>query len=328
MVSFFRQKSPFNIVFLVLLGLAIHAHFFVAPIGIIAAGQTGVLSYLLQHYLAQLHSGVITGLYMLLIFIQAFRLNFVLNDLRLFQRSAFTTAAAYILLTAVFKEWNTLSTPLIVNTLIIWIFNMVARLYNNQNPKTLLFNIGLVTGIAIILYLPMALILVVILLALAIMRPFRLAEWLIMLLGLVTPFYLVLSCLFITDKWHLVQFFLPQLQAHTLVVKKLIPFIVSISSVGLVLLAGFIVWSQNNTRALIQVRRNWGVMILLLVVMIPAVFLNKNAGLETMLLCAVPAAAFVSNVFLYPKKMLLPNVLFWLLVGMIVYNNWNLTFKM
>jgi Family of unknown function (DUF6427) len=321
-VSLFRQKSPITIALLIVLGFIVHARVFIEPVGITASSQTGVLSYLLQQFATKLHGGVITSLYMGLVFLQAFRLNFVLNDLRLFQRNAFTTAAAYLLLTAVFKEWNNLSTPLIVNTLIIWIFNMVARLYNNPHPKTLLFNIGLVTGTAIILYLPMAFILVVVLLALGIMRPFRLAEWLIMLLGLVTPFYLVLSGLFLTDRWYLVHQFLPKLQVHTLLVQKIIPFVISISIVGLVLLAGFIVWNKNNTRALIQVRRNWGVMLLLLIVMIPALFLNKNAGLETMLLCAVPASAFVSNLFLYPKKTIVSNLLFMLLLGVVVYNNW------
>ena len=55
---------------------------------------------------------------------------------------------------------------------------------------------------------------------------------------------------------------------------------------------------------------------------IPVVFIMANTWPEALLLAIVPASAFVSNTFLYPKKTILTGLLFWILAGLIVYNNW------
>jgi hypothetical protein len=38
----------------------------------------------------------------------------------------------------------------------------------------------------------------------------------------------------------------------------------------------------------------------------------------------VPLAAFASNAFSTPRRLLFPNILFWLAIGVLAYNNWEL----
>lgn len=322
MVSIFREKSVFNVLFLVLLGVAVHAHFWLYPPVVEAGKHDGYLSLFLKNYISPLPSLLLTGLYLLLVFIQAFRLNYILNDLKMFQQAAFTTAAAYMMLTAVFTEWNNISPALICNTIIIWLFNKLARLYNNPHPKTLLFNIGLITGLAIVLYHPLVFLIPVILIGLAVLRPFRLAEWIMVLFGLITTYYFIASVLFLTDQISSIRNYIPQFNLHLLQPKHPLVFLVSVVYIILLVFIGFIVWNQFNGRSLIQVRRNWGVLLIMLLLSIPAVFLYKYTTWSIALLAIVPAAAFISNLFLYPRKLYLPAILFWLLIAVIVYNNW------
>ena len=72
----------------------------------------------------------------------------------------------------------------------------------------------------------------------------------------------------------------------------------------------------------IQIRKNWGVMAVMLFILLPIPFIFLNAGLESALMALVPLGAFAGNVFSYPRKLLLPNILFWLAILVIVYNNW------
>jgi hypothetical protein len=58
--------------------------------------------------------------------------------------------------------------------------------------------------------------------------------------------------------------------------------------------------------------------------MLPVPFINENVGWETLLLWCVPASPFVSYAFSETKNETFPNILFWLLVSLIVINNWNL----
>jgi hypothetical protein len=38
----------------------------------------------------------------------------------------------------------------------------------------------------------------------------------------------------------------------------------------------------------------------------------------------MPLAAFSSNAFSTPRRLILPNILFWLAVAVLAYNNWFL----
>ena len=64
--------------------------------------------------------------------------------------------------------------------------------------KALFLISGLALGISGFLFFPSITFIIWILLALMIMRPFRLNEWLLCLLGITTPFYFYAIYLFLT----------------------------------------------------------------------------------------------------------------------------------
>ena len=154
MVAFFKDRSPVNIVWLFLLSVAVHAHFFLFPPSVVASQNDGLISIFLNHYVSKWEPISIILLYHFLVITQALRLNYVFNNHRMFTRSSYLTAMAYILVTALFSQWNQLTPALVANTLIIWLFSQLITLYNSPKPKTLLFNIGLIIGGCILMYHP------------------------------------------------------------------------------------------------------------------------------------------------------------------------------
>jgi hypothetical protein len=74
----------------------------------------------------------------------------------------------------------------------------------------------------------------------------------------------------------------------------------------------------------IQIRKNWNIMIVMVIMLLIIPFIFYNAGLQSAALSIIPLAAIIANIFLYPKKMLVPNLFFALAIIIIIHNNWVL----
>jgi hypothetical protein len=320
-ISFFREKSTGSVIGLFIVSACIRAFFWKHGPGIVTAPGDGFIYYLLSP-LTFLSGIALTFLYHLIVVLQALRLNYILNDVRMFPKSAFTTALAYIILTALLPAWNNINAALAVNSILIWLLYRLIKLHTTQQPKTLVYNIGLITGIAILLYFPACLLIPVVFFTLASFRPFRPNEWVILLIGILTPFYFLAGWLFLNDKLNLVFQQLEIFRLHIIRPYNILFAIITFATVGIAIIAGILLWQSNSGRMIIQARKNWSVLFVMLIVLLPSIYFMNNAWPDALLLTAIPAASFVSNTFLYPKRNFGPALVFWLLVALVVYNNW------
>lgn len=321
MVSFFRDRWASSIFWLIILSLIVHAYFLVTPPQVHISQNKGLLSFLLQPLtnLPTIANGII---YHLLVLVTALRINYVCNDLKMFPKQAFTTAMCYVMLTALFKEWNHITEPLIINLIIIWLFNKTARLYNNPHPKKLIYNIGFIVGLVVLLYYPTAGLLMACLLALVMLRPFYLNEWFILLLGILTPVYFITVVLFLTDNLQYIKAYLPVIYFDKLTTTQSFILLLNYGLLMLLIAGGMLIWQQQAGKMLIQSRKNWGVLLLFLITLIPSIFIAANNYIEVSSLILVPITAFASSLFLVPRKAIFPSILFWLIIIIIAYNHW------
>lgn len=324
MVFLFKDKSVVNILFLLLLSIGVHFHFFVNTPIMLLNTNDGLLAVLMQHYFSTINSNFLFLIYMIALLIQAIRLNFLFNEIKLFQQSNYTVAMTYVLLSGLFTTWCYITPALLTNFLLIWLLNKIVQLYNQPNPKEVLFNIGILMGISMIAYHPIALMIIITAFALAILRPFKLQEWFVLIMGILIPYYFLGSWLFVTDHFDSFLFYLPKIhfEVPALIFNKSL--IISLSVFLLGFLAGFIYWQQFNSRLVIQIRKNWSVLLLMSLFLIAVPFVFKGVGIQACFICLVPVSAIVSNAFSYPRRPIFPNLLFWLMIIAIVYNNWEL----
>jgi len=323
-VFLFRDKSVVNVFFLLVLSLAVHLHFFVASPVVYATENDGFIGLFLLKYIRPLPTPFLVLLYHFLVLVQAMRLNATLNTYRMFQHSGHTTAMAYVLLSGFFTQWCAITPALVANSLVIWIFILLCKMYNHPSPKAHLFNTGLVAGLTILCYHPTSILVLITLFALAVVRPFRITEWFILIMGICMPFYFLISFLYLTDQVSYITRYLSSIHFHLPLEKADMWLWITLGILGVILFSGLYYWQLNNTRLVIQIRKNWGVMMVLLLLMLPIPFLFKGVGIEAAVLSLIPIAAYSSNAFLYPRRLLFPNLLFWLAVVAIVHNNWQL----
>jgi hypothetical protein len=318
-VSFFKERSASAVFWVIIISIVLHAFFLVTPPAIAAAPGDGLLYYVLSPF-SNLPPVALSIIYFAIIIVQALRINYVMNDTRMFQKATFTTALAYILLTALLPYWSNITPALVANSFIIWLLFRIVKLNSGNQPKAHIYNIGIISGGTILLYYPALGIIPVVFIALGVTRAFRINEWLVLLLGIITPVYFWCCYLFLNDELNTVKIFTEIFHWHTIngPVKSLS---VAFGAAGLLLISGIYGWQANSSRMVIQVRKIWSVLFLMLLFFLPGVFLIKNAWPNALLLACVPASAFAANAFLYSKR-IISALFFWLLVGAMVYVYW------
>jgi hypothetical protein len=252
-----------------------------------------------------------------LLYFQAISFNQLLNNRRLMAKPNYLPAMSYLLITSFFSEWNILSAPLVINTLLIWVWAKMTNLYNNKHAKSTLFNIGVAIGICSFFYLPSLVFLVLIIFALLITRPPKVAEWLIPFIGIVTPWYFLFAWLFLRNK--LYSFHLPGFKiSYPLFTQKYIEYGSLAFILILVIIGAFFVQSQAG-KQVVQVRKSWSLMGLYLIVALFIPFINSGHSFEYWILALIPVSAFVGCAFYYPRIKWIPMVAHWIMVGFVIY---------
>jgi hypothetical protein len=321
----FKANNSYNNFLLLLYGLLLKLPTFLHPNVPRPQKIDGFLYKAILNWLQPVANGlpfIFPVITFILLFSQAVYFNKLVNDLRIMQRPHYLTGMSYLLITSLFTEWNVLSSPLIINSILIWVWSKMSGLHSDQKPKTALFNIGIAIGIGTFFYFPSIAFSALIIFGLAITRPFKLAEWLMALLGILTPYYFLGALVFLTDKWKGYTF--PGFEVTAPVFDQSRWAYAAIMIVLISSIAGIFYIQQNFRRQLIQARKAWNLTFLYLLVAIFVPFVNATHTFDYWILCAVPLSAFIAAAFLYPAKSWFPATLHWLMVAFVIVINYIL----
>jgi hypothetical protein len=254
---------------------------------------------------------------------QALLINYLVNEQKLTSRQTFLPAMAYLLITSLLPEWNYLSAPLITNTIIIWAFIKVFKLYNAAIASGVIFNIGLLLGIGSFLYFPSIAFLLCILLGLMILRPFRIKEFVLLVLGILTPYYFFIIYLFLNDRLVFSNVF-PTFVIQIPALENNIRVATAILFLGMPFLMGGYFIQTHLRKMLIQARKNWSIMLLYVLLSLLVPFINSTGSFNNWVIVAAPFAAFHACAYLYPKRNVIPALLFFLTVAFILFKQYGM----
>jgi hypothetical protein len=319
-IGLFRRKNPGNAFLLLFYGLIVKFPIFLHPALPVSSADD---SYLYSQVLTFLFSFtgktpiVYSIISFLLMFLQASLFNRICNHHKLLGKSTFLPGMSFLLLTSFFPSWNFFSAPLLTNSLMVWVWYRMLNLYNSSQPGSAIFNIGVLIGVASMLYFPAIAFTLLMLFALVIMRPFRIREWIVGLIGVTIPYYFLFILLFLSDKWKWSIVF-PKFRLSL----PLIPTSIWITASMVLLVIPFIIGGflvqANLTKMLIQVRKAWSLLLLYLLVNTLTIFVNADPAYQTWMLTAIPFAAFHSSVYFFPQQRLFPNLLHWISFAFVI----------
>ena len=324
MIGIFRQKNPGNALLLLVYALVLKFSMFLHPVAPELHPDDNYLYRLILRGLdsvfhqAPLPYAILT---FLILFSQATLLNRISNHHKVLPKPNYLPGMSYILITSLLPDWGHFSAPLLINSIMIWVWHRMMELYNSQRPGSAIFAIGVWTGVVSLLYIPAIAFLLLVLFGLITMRPFRIREWFVGLLGFTFPYYFLFLILYLTGHWswsnivpHII-FILPARPSSIWITLGMawlvIPFIIG----------GYFV-QKNLNKMLIQIRKSWSLLLLFLMVAVVIILINEVNSYENWIVMTVPFAAFHAAAYYYPDKKTGPLILHWLIVAYIMVMNY------
>ena len=320
MISLYKDKSAVSVFWLIIICFGLHINALLHPPVAVTISPADGFFYDILKPLQNAAPYFVSLVYVLMIFLLALQLNFMLNALRMYPKQSYTAAMAFLLFSALLPAFSAVSTALFACNFFIWILYSACKLYASPNPKTSIYNFGLLCGLCIILYFASLPLILIALLALVIIRPFKLNEWFVLVFGILTPAYFLVTYLFITEKLNM----LPDPGNIFKLVKLPVPpimIMVTWAAAALIALWGINSVQGSAATVLIQVRKSWTIFLVAFFGLLPVVFFITGAYPLVLLLAMVPAAAYAGFAFAGSRN-ILPVIFFWVLIALSIYNNW------
>ena len=320
MIGIFKQKNPANLLLLLVFGVLIKLPMFLNPHTPVVRPADGTLFIFLLEWLEPTgkESPVIYSLLAFgLLFLQAVMLTRFINHQRMMNKTSYLPGMAYLLITSLLPEWNYFSAPLIINSILLFVLSALFRIYNQPSAKATIFNIGVALGIAGFLFISSLTFVIWVLLALAVMRPFRLNEWLLCILGITTPFYFYGIYIFINDRWSW-SALVPHFSVGIPAINQSAWLAGSVFLLMIPFLSGGYYVQDNLRRMLINVRKGWSLLLLYLLASLLLPFVNNSDTFENWVMAMIPMAAFHACTYLYSTLRIYPNLVFWLSIAFVL----------
>jgi hypothetical protein len=326
MINAFRTLNPLNIIWLVLVLVAVRIGFiielpphiefiFVEPF----ARLLIPVNY--EHFFASAYNLVIAGVF---VFIQALWLNQIINHYNLLGKPTFLPALMYITVSALFVPFLILSPPLICNFLLIWMADKLLSLYTKDSARTTSYDLGMIVAIGTLIYFPFIYMVLAVWAGLIIFRPFNWRDWVAVLVGFATIFFFLAVFYYWTDRIEdFYKIWLPlgssfpnRLQINYYNYLVLIP-------VMLVLLLAFLRLRQNFFKSYVLMRKAFQAFTCIFVIGSLSFYVKANFSLSHFILCAVPASIIFAYYFLYAAKRWFYESLYLLLLISVIYFQFN-----
>jgi hypothetical protein len=318
-VKFFRSGNPLTVLLLLIYTLLVKFYYLLHPSTFLADGSEGLLYDLFVKWIQRsigTSPYLFTSLAVLVLLLQALLITKIVNHQRLFAKPTYLPAMTYMLFTSLLEGWNVFSPALLVNLVMLWVFSSITLLYTRTSARDVVFNIGFALGVCSLFYFPSVVFCVLLLLSLLIMRPFRLAEWIIAVLGLICPLYLLGTYLYLTDQWSLFTR-IPHIGINFPIITGYKVWGAMVISIFFFIL-GWLLLQSTIKKMLIQGRKIWSVLIVYVFVAMIVPLFNVHFSPSYWLLAMLPLSMFVANVYWSVRNNTVANIIHFITLGYVI----------
>ena len=204
MLSFFDTNKPFVVFPLFLLSLLLHLRLFFDGVALAETDAQAPIALSLLSIL-DLKNGVPPWLVFFIsstvLFLGAIVFNQLFNESKFIDKQSHLPAYFYILVGSYYSEFLQLQPMLFANILFLLAINQMFTAFNPGTAFKEIFNCSFLIAIASLFYFPFLLLIVAIPIILFILRGFNWREWVIALLGVITPFYILFSYYYLSGQF-------------------------------------------------------------------------------------------------------------------------------
>lgn len=329
MLHLVRANSPYTVIilFILTLGLKLQAlghpvipvfHDHQAIFGAVVRFFTGIWGA----------SGTAFGmLTVVLTFGQALYLRIITIKHRLFGKPTYLPAFVYIILSSLHPAFGHFSAMLLLNWLVLGALDTILGFTRREDQPRTIFNAGFLLACAALLHFPAIAYLIFLVLALMLLRPFKPGEWVVAILGYVTPFYFAACLLYLLNKLPLAQSWpepgisLPMQVNGAAYMPGLL--------VGCIILLGFGIYSLPGMihRLPVATRRGWGAVITTLLIGLLVSIFTPRTEHAAWLGVAPPLSLLIVPAMMPEKRSRFATFTFYFLIVLVLYCQLSLRFN-
>ena len=303
MLHLVRDKSPYTVIILLIFTLIAKLQALTHPI--MPPMREGHEFYnAIVSIMSSLLGGsafAFTLLGVIMLFIQAIYLNAIVAKYKLYPKVSYIPTFLYILLSSLHPSLSYFSLALLINWCLIASIDVMLSFYHTQQPRKQVFNAGFILCIAALLHFPAVLYIITLFAAMLLLRSFNPSEWVVAIMGYITPVYFFAGMLFLFDKlktfplWSRFAIYFPD--------KFILPVytITLLAGAGTLLILGLVALQGYIARLSVFNRRNWVLMFILLIISF-VVSSTTDEVIKNIWLIAIPAAALIISHALYLEK--------------------------
>lgn len=257
---------------------------------------------------------------LLLLFIQAILINYLVGHHKLTYENSMFPGIVYVLLMSFFPEFQHLSPILLASTFLLIGLSDVFECYQKGDAANNVFNAGLMLALATFFYAPAIYLILAFYLGFVSLKSFRIKEILQFVIGFAIPHFL----LFVIAYWNdtitdYVQFQWVQpfgiIQSFPMTNRYIF---LKIGLFLVLMLASFINYSNLSTKTYIHVKKKLDVTYWLMVIAAAGIFLQPEFTLADFQILCIPLAIFMGATLLQIKNKLLAEIIHLLILGMIL----------
>jgi len=231
-------------------------------------------------------------------------------------------ALMHLISLALLPSFLCFSPFLFINSLLLLSIHKTLQLYKAETALGLAFDTCFIIAGMTMLYSPCILFLLFFIISLSILRPFNWREWLVALMGFITPWILIWVILFLMDKQgsvHMfddVQHLKPLVKLHTLSKAN------TVTAAGILILMVLSLFKLRNNyfKNVIKMRKYQLCILILLIITLLIVFIPFQHSEARFSLLAVPVSVLLAYYFIALKRSFFYELLFSLIIALLVYN--------
>ena len=257
----------------------------------------------------------------ILIAFQAIRLNKTTNQIRLFDQTNFLTAFALITVYLFFGHWIILNEVLLANVFILLALIRIFRIYGKEHALLDSFDIGFLIGLASLFFAPALWFLPACFLGINTVKRIKLKEFVLVVLGSLTPAFLAFTVLFWFDKAN--DFFLNHYQFALI---KDVPglmeetaFTVKIVTLGLLILLGGMLILVRRMQKVNRFRKTFQVVFAFLLFACISLFFVPDPEIKHWSILVIPFSLYVAFLFNEFSKRWISEVIHFVMLFVILF---------
>jgi hypothetical protein len=247
----------------------------------------------------------------LMVFGQAVYTNNIAVRHRLFARPSYFTAFSFLLVTAFHPSMVQFSPALLANWTLLIAFDLMLGFNSAAQPRKMMFNAGFSLALGSLFFGPVISFILLFLIALLLLRSFNMQEWVVSLMGYLTPLYFAVSLLFLFDgleHFYSLSSILPKLPDMSVNTRW---YYTKPALITFLLASGAFALEKQLHKTTINVRRAWLVIFFygMLAFLLTAVLAMSPSA---WIFCCAPAGLLLAYGYQHEKPVFLSNFTFYL----------------